>query len=68
MGRASPVPPKPQCHIYTYFLTKSREGVLSLVTAGAKLKIMEQEALLISLFFTFALGAGIGYYIARFLF
>ena len=29
---------------------------------------MEQEALLISVFFTFVLGAGIGYYVAHFIF
>lgn len=30
--------------------------------------IMEQDALMVTLFFTFALGAGIGYYLARFIF
>lgn len=30
--------------------------------------IMDQEALLVTLFFTFMLGAGIGFYLAKFLF
>jgi hypothetical protein len=29
---------------------------------------MEQDALMVTLFFTFALGAGVGYYLARFIF
>lgn len=29
---------------------------------------MDREALMVTLFFTFVLGAGIGFYVARFLF
>ncbi len=53
---------------YTYFFRKSTV-VLLLFRCGATLfEIMDQEALLVTLFFSFMLAAGIGFYLARFFF
>jgi hypothetical protein len=56
-------------HSYTYFCWKSLEFVCVCFGGVVHFKvIMDQEALMVTLFFTFMLGAGVGFYLTRFLF
>jgi hypothetical protein len=45
------------------------ESLLSvLLPSGTLIHNMDKEALMVTLFFTFMLGAGVGFYLVRFIF
>jgi hypothetical protein len=48
---------------------KKVESLLSvLLPSGTLIYNMDKEALMVTLFFTFMLGAGVGFYLVRFIF
>lgn len=65
LGRASKNPAT--VGIFIPIFHKIVEGSRLLQVRGI-LRAMDQTALLVTLFFTFILGAGIGFYVAKFIF
>jgi hypothetical protein len=54
-------------HLYLFFTEKSR-GVVELILDMRYSIGMDQQNIGVALFFTFMLGAGIGFYAAKFVF
>lgn len=57
-----------RAHCYTYFCEKSRALVLGQCIGIVYYYGMDQETLIVVLFFIFLLGAGIGFYVATLVF